>query len=180
MAGVEGVEPSHTVPETAVLPLDDTPVANPLRHFLRFMSEGQAREDITHLSLFRQHFWQLFEKLFPITLRNAYSSRSGAKFATSPSITASSNCARASPISGPLGNSQPHNVTPVDSQDLTVNASSAAIISSRVRCRSSAKRYARAAELRRLPPCVPLASNRKARRTARCRRQAVPACASPL
>ena len=26
MAGVEGVEPSHTVPETAVLPLDDTPV----------------------------------------------------------------------------------------------------------------------------------------------------------
>ena len=23
MAGVEGVEPSHTVPETAVLPLDD-------------------------------------------------------------------------------------------------------------------------------------------------------------
>ena len=25
MAGVEGVEPSHTVPETAVLPLDDTP-----------------------------------------------------------------------------------------------------------------------------------------------------------
>lgn len=27
MAGVEGVEPSHTVPETAVLPLDDTPSA---------------------------------------------------------------------------------------------------------------------------------------------------------
>lgn len=27
MAGVEGVEPSHTAPETAVLPLDDTPVA---------------------------------------------------------------------------------------------------------------------------------------------------------
>ena len=26
MAGVEGVEPSHTVPETAVLPLDDTPM----------------------------------------------------------------------------------------------------------------------------------------------------------
>ena len=26
LAGVEGVEPSHTVPETAVLPLDDTPV----------------------------------------------------------------------------------------------------------------------------------------------------------
>ena len=25
LAGVEGVEPSHTVPETAVLPLDDTP-----------------------------------------------------------------------------------------------------------------------------------------------------------
>ena len=25
MAGVEGVEPSHTAPETAVLPLDDTP-----------------------------------------------------------------------------------------------------------------------------------------------------------
>lgn len=28
MAGMEGVEPSHTVPETAVLPLDDIPVAN--------------------------------------------------------------------------------------------------------------------------------------------------------
>ena len=26
LAGVEGVEPSHTVPETAVLPLDDTPM----------------------------------------------------------------------------------------------------------------------------------------------------------
>ena len=26
LAGVEGVEPSHTVPETAVLPLDDTPI----------------------------------------------------------------------------------------------------------------------------------------------------------
>ena len=25
VAGVEGVEPSHTAPETAVLPLDDTP-----------------------------------------------------------------------------------------------------------------------------------------------------------
>ena len=25
MAGVEGIEPSHTAPETAVLPLDDTP-----------------------------------------------------------------------------------------------------------------------------------------------------------
>lgn len=29
MAGVEGVEPSHTAPETAVLPLDDTPVRYP-------------------------------------------------------------------------------------------------------------------------------------------------------
>ena len=27
MAGVEGVEPSRAVPETGVLPLDDTPVA---------------------------------------------------------------------------------------------------------------------------------------------------------
>lgn len=27
MAGVEGVEPSHTAPETAVLPLDDTPTS---------------------------------------------------------------------------------------------------------------------------------------------------------
>ena len=25
MAGVEGIEPSHTEPESAVLPLDDTP-----------------------------------------------------------------------------------------------------------------------------------------------------------
>ena len=28
MAGVEGVEPSHTAPEAAVLPLDDTPSDN--------------------------------------------------------------------------------------------------------------------------------------------------------
>ena len=28
MAGVEGVEPSHTAPETAVLPLDDTPTTH--------------------------------------------------------------------------------------------------------------------------------------------------------
>ena len=27
MAGVEGIEPSHTAPETAVLPLDDTPTS---------------------------------------------------------------------------------------------------------------------------------------------------------
>ncbi len=31
VAGVEGVEPSHTVPETAVLPLDDTPITTQLR-----------------------------------------------------------------------------------------------------------------------------------------------------
>ena len=31
MAGVEGVEPSHTVPETAVLPLDDIPMTASLR-----------------------------------------------------------------------------------------------------------------------------------------------------
>ena len=31
VAGVEGVEPSHTVPETAVLPLDDTPITMQLR-----------------------------------------------------------------------------------------------------------------------------------------------------
>ena len=64
MAGVEGVEPSHTVPETAVLPLDDTPVANPLRRFLRFISEGQAREDILRTFPYSVNtFWQLFEKL---------------------------------------------------------------------------------------------------------------------
>ena len=34
MAGVEGVEPSHTVPETAVLPLDDTPITMQLRMHL--------------------------------------------------------------------------------------------------------------------------------------------------
>ena len=61
MAGVEGVEPSHTVPETAVLPLDDTPVANPLRRFLRFISEGQAREDILRTFAYSVNtFWQLF------------------------------------------------------------------------------------------------------------------------
>ena len=37
MAGVEGVEPSHTAPETAVLPLDDTPVMCAL---------AQAQDDI--------------------------------------------------------------------------------------------------------------------------------------
>ena len=31
MAGVEGVEPSHTAPETAVLPLDDIPMTASLR-----------------------------------------------------------------------------------------------------------------------------------------------------
>ena len=61
MAGVEGVEPSHTVPETAVLPLDDTPVANPLRRFLRFISEGQARENILRTFPYSVNtFWQLF------------------------------------------------------------------------------------------------------------------------
>ncbi len=29
MAGVQGIEPRHTEPETAVLPLDYTPALNP-------------------------------------------------------------------------------------------------------------------------------------------------------
>lgn len=42
MAGVEGVEPSHTAPETAVLPLDDTPNL----HFasVRYADIQKARE----------------------------------------------------------------------------------------------------------------------------------------
>ena len=38
MAGVEGVEPSHTAPETAVLPLDDTPSC-PLRALIEQRKE---------------------------------------------------------------------------------------------------------------------------------------------
>ena len=50
MAGVEGVEPSHTAPETAVLPLDDTPSAArcaPRR------SKTQARVNILRATLRR-------------------------------------------------------------------------------------------------------------------------------
>ncbi len=39
LAGVEGVEPSHTAPETAVLPLDDTPT-----HSLRLSTAAFKRE----------------------------------------------------------------------------------------------------------------------------------------
>ena len=38
VAGVEGVEPSHTAPETAVLPLDDTPSC-PLRALIEQRKE---------------------------------------------------------------------------------------------------------------------------------------------
>ena len=44
MAGVEGVEPSHTAPETAVLPLDDTPNLLPVR--LLLFCKAQAQESI--------------------------------------------------------------------------------------------------------------------------------------
>ena len=47
MAGVEGVEPSHTVPETAVLPLDDTPSAYRLsliHIYALYRMDGEALE----------------------------------------------------------------------------------------------------------------------------------------
>ena len=64
MAGVEGVEPSHAVPETGVLPLDDTPV-------LRFCAplgccpQVQARECILRTrAAFVNTFFELSGKSF--------------------------------------------------------------------------------------------------------------------
>ena len=48
MAGVEGVEPSHTVPETAVLPLDDIPMTASLRSAVPLRKKeiyGKTRRD---------------------------------------------------------------------------------------------------------------------------------------
>ena len=57
MAGVEGVEPSHTAPETAVLPLDDTPTE---------LSHHTARKRRAQVSMLRKQappvkpqFWEL-------------------------------------------------------------------------------------------------------------------------
>ena len=57
MAGVEGVEPSHTAPETAVLPLDDTPTE---------LSRHTARKRRAQVSMLRKQappvkpqFWEL-------------------------------------------------------------------------------------------------------------------------
>ena len=50
LAGVEGVEPSHTVPETAVLPLDDTPMcAAPQEHDAKryIIGIGSVRQERT-------------------------------------------------------------------------------------------------------------------------------------
>ena len=57
MAGVEGVEPSHTVPETAVLPLDDTPMSCALlsHRFLGGVTLCQgANQYITDRGILRQ------------------------------------------------------------------------------------------------------------------------------
>ena len=51
MAGVEGVEPSHTAPETAVLPLDDTPTELSRSHRPKAVS---ASEYVTEASAPRQ------------------------------------------------------------------------------------------------------------------------------
>ena len=51
MAGVEGVEPSHTAPETAVLPLDDTPTELSRSHRPKAAS---ASEYVTEASAPRQ------------------------------------------------------------------------------------------------------------------------------
>ena len=48
MAGVEGVEPSHTAPETAVLPLDDIPMTASLRSAVPLRKKeiyGKSRHD---------------------------------------------------------------------------------------------------------------------------------------
>ena len=61
MAGVEGVEPSHTVPETAVLPLDDTPsdhrCSSPLSR-----RGASASEYITGFAPLRQPFAMNFSE----------------------------------------------------------------------------------------------------------------------
>ena len=64
MAGVEGVEPSHTVPETAVLPLDDTPMSCALlsHRFLGGVTLCQgANQYITDRGTLRQP--PFFEKI---------------------------------------------------------------------------------------------------------------------
>lgn len=48
MAGVEGVEPSHTEPESAVLPLDDIPMTASLRSAVPLRKKeiyGKHRDD---------------------------------------------------------------------------------------------------------------------------------------
>ena len=61
LAGVEGVEPSHTAPETAVLPLDDTPSPS---HLL-FVSEAlSASWYNTDESGFRQYIFEKIAKFF--------------------------------------------------------------------------------------------------------------------
>lgn len=47
MAGVAGVEPTHTVPETAVLPLYDTPIALKPNALHRLATISNASEYIT-------------------------------------------------------------------------------------------------------------------------------------
>ena len=54
MAGVGGVEPPHTAPETAVLPLDDTPsISRCCDPSLPFQI-ASANGYITHVAPFRQ------------------------------------------------------------------------------------------------------------------------------
>ena len=55
LAGVEGVEPSHTVPETAVLPLDDTPMCAVLQ-------ELDANRYIIGIGSVRQERTRTFSK----------------------------------------------------------------------------------------------------------------------
>lgn len=57
MAGVEGVEPSHTVPETAVLPLDDTPITYAINNTLNSLS---ASRYISVQTSFRQERFEIF------------------------------------------------------------------------------------------------------------------------
>lgn len=57
MAGVEGVEPSHTVPETAVLPLDDTPITYAINNTLNSIS---ASKYISVQTSFRQERFEIF------------------------------------------------------------------------------------------------------------------------
>ena len=68
LAGVEGVEPSHTVPETAVLPLDDEAICRTREYLCHFKLQVNNffKKTVPPETIFRLHFRQ-----FSITLNSA-------------------------------------------------------------------------------------------------------------